>query len=153
MDQAPRRPGERLFLWCLLAFSAFVLVTAARIPNLEHLSSSGVFPIFTGSILVLACLRILWSRRERYAALTLRQEISQARSFALPRVILGYALVVLVYILTTSTLGFLASSYLFLVVSFVFLKGAGAFRSAIVAAGMLAAIYLVFHTVFKVILW
>jgi putative tricarboxylic transport membrane protein len=152
-EQVRHRPGERLFLWLLLAFSVFILITAVRIPQLENLSSSGAFPIFIGSVLILSTLRVLWRNRKHYAELTLREESRQVPGFVLPLNVVGYALVLLLYILTTAPLHFLPSSFGFLVVSFIFLKGTTPVRSLIVAAVTLACIYALFHTVFRVILW
>jgi len=45
------------------------------------------------------------------------------------------------------------SSFIFLVGSFTFLKGAGWIRSIIIAVGMLVAVYFLFQYIFKVILW
>lgn len=152
-EQTPQRPGERIFLWFLLAFSFFVLVTALMIPRLENMSSSGVFPIFVGSILILTVIRILWQNRKRYAALTLREEWRRVGAFVLPMNIVGYALILLLYILTTAPLHFLPSSFGFLVISFIFLKGASPLRSVLIGVGTLAGIYVLFQTIFKVMLW
>lgn len=152
-EQVQPRPGERFFLWLLLAFSVFVLLTAIRIPHLENLSSSGAFPIFIGSILILSCVRVLWQNRKRYTALTPGEECRQVSVFLLPLNVVGYALIVGLYILTTVPLHFLPSSFGFLVVSFIFLRGTTPLRSLVIAAGTLAGIYLLFHSVFRVILW
>jgi len=152
-EQIQQRPGERIFLWLLLAFGIFVLSAALMIPNLENLSSSGVFPIFIGSILILTIVRVLWQNRKRYAAVTLRDECRQVPAFALPMNVIGYAVILLLYILTTAPLHFLPSSFGFLVISFLFLNGASPVGSLIAAAGTLAGIYVLFHTVFRVILW
>ena len=152
-EQTQQRPGERIFLWLLLAFGIFVLITALLIPNLGNLSSSGVFPIFIASILILTIVRVLWQNRERYAAVTLREEWRQVPAFALPVTVIGYAFIVFLYILTTAPLHFLPSSFGFLVISFIFLKGASPLRSVIIGVGTLAGIYVLFQTIFKVILW
>lgn len=152
-EQIEPRPGERLFLWALLSFSGFVLITALMIPNLEHLASSGAFPIFIASVLILSTVRVLWQNRKRYAALTVREECRQVRPFVLPMNVIGYACILFLYVLTTAPLHFLPSSFGFLVISFIFLKGTSPVRSLIVAAGTLAGIYVLFHTVFRVILW
>jgi hypothetical protein len=152
-EQAQYRPGERLFLWLLLAFGVFILITAVRIPHLENLSSSGAFPIFIGSVLILSAVCVLWHNRAKYATLTLREESGKVPAFVLPLSVVGYALILFLYILTTAPLHFLPSSFGFLVISFVFLKGTTFPRSLIIAAGTLASIYVLFHTVFRVILW
>jgi len=152
-EQTQQRPGERIFLWLLLALGIFVLITALMIPNLDNLSSSGAFPIFIASILILTMVRVLWQNRKRYAALTLREECRQVCGFALPATVVGYALILFLYILTTAPLHFLPSSFGFLVISFIFLKGASPLRSMIIGVGTLAGIYVLFQTIFKVILW
>lgn len=152
-EHTVQRPGERLFLWALLVFSAFVLIAALMIPNLENLASSGAFPIFIATILILSTVRVLWHNRKRYAALTWREECRQVRPFVLPMNVIGYAGILLLYVLTTAPLHFLPSSFGFLVISFLFLKGTSPARSLILAAGTLAAIYVLFHTVFRVVLW
>jgi putative tricarboxylic transport membrane protein len=151
--QTPYRPGERVFLWLLLAFGLFVLIVALMIPHLENLSSSGVFPIFVGSILILTMVYLLWQNRKRYAASTLRDECRQIPAFVLPLTVVGYAGILLLYILTTAPLHFIPSSFVFLVVSFIFLRGATPVRSVIIGVGTLAGIYVLFQTIFKVILW
>ena len=152
-EHVPQRPGERVFLWLLLAFGIFVLITALMIPNLENLSSSGVFPIFVGSILILTTVRLLWRNRKLYAAMTWGEEWRQIPAFALSVTVIGYAGILVLYILTTAPLHFLPSSFAFLVISFIFLKGTSPLRSVVIGAGTLAGIYVLFQTIFRVILW
>lgn len=152
-DQIKQRPGERIFIWFLLAFGLFALTQAFRIPHLENLSSSGAFPIFICSILILTSIRILWKNRERYALFTLREELGLGRRFVFPRTVLIYTLILVLYIFSLAPLHFFASCYLFLVGSFIFLKGTSIKYTFFVAAGMLVAIYLFFQYIFKVILW
>jgi hypothetical protein len=151
--QTPYRPGERIFIWLLLALGIFIVITAFMIPNLENLSSSGVFPIFVGSILILTMVHVLWKNRKRYAASTLREECAQVRAFVLPITVVGYAGILLLYILTTAPLRFIPSSFAFLVISFIFLRAASPLCSVIIAVCTLAGIYGLFQTIFKVILW
>jgi putative tricarboxylic transport membrane protein len=151
--QTPYRPGERIFTWLLLAFGIFVLIAALKIPNLDNLSSSGVFPIFVGSILILTMVHVLWQNRKGYAASTLRAECKQVPAFALPITVVGYAGILLLYILTTAPLHFIPSSFAFLVISFIFLRAASPLRSVIIGVGTLAGIYVLFQTIFKVMLW
>jgi hypothetical protein len=152
-EQTEPRPGERIFIWLLLAFGIFVFITALMIPNLANLSSSGVFPIFIASILILTMVHVLWQNRKRYAALSLRDECRRIPAFALPVTVIGYAFILLLYILTTARLHFLPSSFAFLVISFIFLRGATLLRSVIIGVGTLVGIYVLFQTIFKVILW
>lgn len=152
-EKIAQRPGERILMWVLLAFSVSVLIAALMIPQLDNLSSSGAFPLLIAGILIASAIRILWKNRSRYNALTLGAEVRLARSFALPGFVVGYVAILLLYTLLTSPLHFLPSSYLFLVGSFIFLKGATWKKSFLVAALTLAVIYVLFQTIFKVILW
>jgi putative tricarboxylic transport membrane protein len=152
-EKIEQRPGERILVWFILLFSIFVLIVAVRIPRLEHLSSSGVFPIFIACIMIGSAISILWKNRRRYRAMALGEEVRLAQPFALPKVVVGYTTILALYILLTAPLHFLPSSYLFLVGSFLFLKGATLQKSFLIGAFMLAIIYGLFQTIFKVILW
>lgn len=152
-EKTQQRPGERILLWLLLAFSLFAFITALRIPRLENLSSSGAFPIFITFIMIASATCILWKNRVQYNTLKLIKEVRQAQPFALPKVVTGYTAILVLYILLTAPLHFLPSTYLFLVGSFIFLKGSNLWKSFLIAAFMLAIIYLLFQTIFKVILW
>jgi len=152
-ETTQQRPGERIMIWLLLAFSLFALIMALRIPHLEHLSSSGVFPIFIASIMLLSAVSILWKNRKRYAALPFRDELQRTQHFAFPRVVTGYTAILMAYVLFTAPLHFLPSTYLFLVGSFIYLKGDKLWKTFLIAALTLAIIYVLFQTIFEVILW
>jgi putative tricarboxylic transport membrane protein len=152
-EKIEQRPGERILLWFILAMSLFAFIVALMIPHLEHLNSAGAFPIFITSIMIASAVRILWKNRKRYAVLSLAEEVSQAQPFAVPKIVAGYSVILFLYILLTAPLHFLPSSYLFLVGSFLFLKGASLWKSFLIAAFMLAIIFVLFQTIFKVILW
>ena len=152
-EKTQQRPGERIMLWFLLALSLFAFIAALMIPHLEHLSSSGAFPILITTIMIGSAVRILWKNRKQYAALPLGEEMRQARPFALPKIVIGYTAILLAYILVTAPLHFLPSTYLFLAGSFIYLKGSNLWKSFVIAALMLAIIYFLFQTVFTVILW
>jgi len=152
-ENIPQRPGERILIWFLLAFSLFAFVAALMIPHLENLSSSGAFPIFISAILIGSATCILQQNRKRYAALPLREELRQARTFSLPKIIVLYTIILLAYILLTAPLHFVPSTYLFLAGSFLFLKGGKPWKMLLIAALTLAVIYVLFQTIFKVFLW
>ena len=152
-EKVTRRPGERILIGFNFLFGTFVLFNAIQMKGLESLSSPGAFPIFIGSILIVTSLSILWKNRHQYASYKFKDELEQARSFVLPKTVLIYVVILILYIFSLSLLHFFISSYLFLVGSFIFLKGTSIWRSFFIAAGMLAAIYLIFQYIFKVILW
>ena len=152
-EQGVRRPGERVTLWFLLAFSVFILITALKTLKFENLSSSGVFPVFIALVMVGSTLIVLWKNRVRYAALRVVEECRGMAPFVFPRTVGIYTGILVLYILLLEPLHFWPSAFLFLVGSFLFLKGAGWIRSIIIAIGMLVAIYVLFQYIFTVILW
>jgi hypothetical protein len=151
-ENTERRPGERIVIWFLLALSLFVFVVAWLMPR-ETLSSSGAFPLFIGSVMILSVLRILWKERKVFASWKWREELSLIQPFVLPWEVASYIGVLVVYIVVTSSLGFWVSSYLFLVGSFLLLKGARPIKALIIGIGMLVVIWLLFQYIFRIILW
>jgi hypothetical protein len=67
--------------------------------------------------------------------------------------VVAYIGVLVLYILLLNPLHFWVSSYLFLVGSFLLLKGAKLLRGLIIGAGMLAVIWLLFQYIFRIVLW
>jgi hypothetical protein len=151
-ENTERKPGERFLMWFLVALSLFILVVAWQMPH-ETYSSSGSFPLFIGAVMLLSILRILWKHRKVFTSWKLSEEISQVRPFAFPREVVAYALVLVLYILLLYPLHFWVASYLFLVGSFLLLKGANLLRGLIIGAIMLAVIWLLFEYAFRIVLW
>ena len=151
-ENTERRPGERILIWFLLALSVFVSVVAWLMPR-ETLSSSGAFPLFIGSVMVLSVLRILWKERKVFASWKWREELGLIQPFVLPKEVSSYIVVLVVYIVVTSSLGFWVSSYLFLVGSLLLLKGARPVKALIIGVVTLAVIWLLFQYIFRIILW
>ena len=151
-ENTERKPGERILTWFLLALSLFVLVNAWRMPH-ETLSSSGAFPFFIGSVMILSVLRVLWKEWKVFASWKWGEERSLIQPFVLPKEVLAYIGVLVVYIVVTVSLGFWVSSYLFLVGSFLLLKGTRLIKALIIGVVMLAVIWLLFQYIFRIILW
>jgi hypothetical protein len=151
-ENAERRPGERFLIWFLLCLSLFVFVAAWFMPR-HSLSDSGAFPLFIGSVMILSVLRILWKGRKVFASWKWREEHALIKPFVLPREVLAYIGVLVLFMLLTSYLHFWVSAYLFLVGSFLLLKGARPVRALIIGAVMLAVVWLLFQYIFRIILW
>lgn len=151
-ENTERRPGERILIWFLLVLSLFVFVASWLMPH-DTLSSSGAFPLFIGSVMILSVLRILWKERKVFASWKWGEEIGQAKPFVFPREVFVYIVVLVLYILLLYPLHFWVSSYLFLVGSFLLLKGAKPVKALIIGAGMLVVIWFLFQYIFRIILW
>jgi hypothetical protein len=151
-ENTERKPGERFLMWFLLALSLFVLVVAWQMPHNTY-SASGAFPLFTGVVMFLSILRILWKERKVFASWKWAEEIPQIKPFAFPKEVVAYIVVLVLYILLLYPLHFWLGSYLFLVGSFLLLKGASLIRGLIIGAIMLAVIWLLFEYIFRIVLW
>ena len=151
-EKTEHKPGERFLMWFLMALSLFVFSVAY---SMEHssFSSTGAFPLFIGAVMFLSILRILWKDRKVFSSWKWTEEIPRIKPFAFPREVVAYAVVLILYILLLYPLHFWISSYLFLVGSFLLLKGAKPVRSLIIGAIMLAVIWLLFEFIFRIVLW
>ncbi|MDZ4164762.1 MAG: tripartite tricarboxylate transporter TctB family protein [Smithellaceae bacterium] len=146
------KPGEKPFLWLLVLLSLAVLSYSFTLPH-GNLSSPGTFPLLTGTVLLLSALNILWAKRKISTEERLWGELRQAGSLVFPKTVTIFTLILILYILLLQPLHFIFSSYLFLVGSFIFLKGTTWLRAFLIAAGVLGGIFLLFQYIFKVILW
>jgi hypothetical protein len=151
-ENTERRPGERILIWFLLALSIFVFVVSWLMPH-DTLSSSGAFPLFIGSVMILSILRILWKEHRVFASWKWGEEIAQTKTFIFPKEVLAYTVVLVLYLLLLYPLHFWVSSYLFLVGSFLLLKGAKPVKALIIGAGMVAGIWFLFQYIFQIVLW
>jgi putative tricarboxylic transport membrane protein len=152
----PRRrfAGEIVFAALLVVFSGFLLWTAYGISGFASLSSAGAFPMLAAAVLLLTGLvnlvQALKSRpTERQPG---ESALAKFAREVTPSVIVGFTLVIAAYMLLLDRLGFLVSSYLFLVASMRLLGGRRWGLYLVVAAVSLGAIYIVFETAFSVVL-
>ena len=151
-ENTERRPGERFLMWFLLALSLFVFVVAWQMPH-DSFSSMGAFPLFIGAVMFLSILRILWKERKVFASWQWKEEIYAIKPFVFPMQVVAYIVVLVLYILLLYPLHFWVSSYLFLVGSFLLLKGAKLVRGLIIGAITLTVIWLLFQYIFRIVLW
>jgi putative tricarboxylic transport membrane protein len=152
--RAPRLAGELTFILMLLAGSLFLLWTAYGISQFSSITSAGMFPMVAAAVLVCCALRILYETGR--AAPSPREPnesaAAQLRRQLLPQVLWMFVLSIAVYMFLFERLGFLISSYLYLVVSMRVLGSRRWLLNMCVAALVLGFIYIVFQTVFSVVL-
>lgn len=150
----PRLPGELSFLVMLLLASLFLLWAAYGISKFESLTSAGAFPMFATSVMVVCALLILRDSvraplSEGEGGETLAAQFVRQLT---PRVLVSFTLAIALYMLLLQSLGFLLSSYLFLVASMGLLGSRRWGLNLLVSAVTLASIYAIFQTVFSVVL-
>lgn len=149
-----RLAGEVGFVALLVAASAFLLWTAYGISGLSSLTSAGAFPMFTAAVMLVSGL---FSLRHTVRTQPVAREPgeSAARRFArqlTPPVLVGFIVAIMAYMVALEPLGFLLASFLFLLVSMRLLGSRRWGLNLAVAALSLAATYLVFQTLFSVVL-
>jgi putative tricarboxylic transport membrane protein len=148
------RAGENFFAWLLLIFSLFVFFQAFGISGFSSISSPGTFPMGAAVVMILSMAIILLNnrRREKPEAESFKEEIRLAAANVLPRIFLLYTAIIIAYMFLIEPLRFLPSSFAFLLVSMIYLKGSRPLKALLIATGTMAGIYVVFQYVFRVVL-
>lgn len=149
-----RKPGELVFTALLLIASAFLLWHSYGISGLQSVSSAGMFPMLAAlTMLVTGCqAMVAILRRPRAEALAGTTAWSRFVSAIAPPELIAGAVAVFAYMALLEVLGFLVASYLFLLLCMRLFGGRRWMLNAVVSALCLAAIHLIFQTVFSVVL-
>jgi len=148
------RAGENFFGWLMMALGLFVLVQAFLISGFSSISSAGTFPMLASAVMVVAAASMLLNNRKLKKPDTdsFKNELRQAAKQALPKVFLVYMIIVIGYIILIKPLHFLPSSFVFLLLSMIFLKGSSALKSLLISTVTLGCIYIMFQYFFRVVL-
>ncbi len=149
-----RKPGELVFTALLLIASAFLLWQSYGISGLQSVSSAGMFPMLAAlTMLVTGCQALVAIlRRPRAEVPAGSSAWSRFLDAIAPREVIAGALAVFAYMALLEVLGFLVASYLFLLLCMRLFGGRRWVLNAAVSALCLAAIHLIFQTVFSVVL-
>lgn len=144
--------GQAYFDIFLFAFSIVVLVLAYQISGFG-LSEPGTFPLASSSVMVLSLGAVLLGNRKKQKSEdSFGVQLKKAANKLFTREFLIFASITILYIIAVEPLHFLASSFIFLTLSIVVLKGSKPLFAVLISSGMLAFIYVVFLYFFKVIL-
>ncbi len=149
-----RLPGELVFSMLLIAFSLFLLWQAYAISGFESLTSAGAFPmVAAGVMLISAAFALRDTTKSKIHAGNEGESLPQQfiRQIA-PGMLVLFVIAITVYMVALETVGFILSSYLFLLVSMWILGSRKLFLNIWVSALVLAAVYLIFQTIFSVVL-
>ena len=148
------RAGENVFGWLMMALSLFVLVQAFLISGFSSISSAGTFPMLASAVMVIAVVSMLLDNRKLKKPDTggFKNELQQASKQVFPKVFLVYTIIVIGYIILIKPLHFLPSSFVFLLLSMIYLKGSSALKSLLISTVTLGCIYIMFQYFFRVVL-
>ncbi len=149
-----RVPGELVFAVALLLFGLTALWLAWRIAGFSSWSSPGVMPMIataamSGSALVILRNTLRMRRPEIPAGSTLSRQFFHRVT---PLSIVLFTALIVVYMLALEPLGFILSSFAFLVASMLALGSRRILFTIVVSAVSLAVIYVIFQTAFSVVL-
>jgi len=153
-DTRTRLPGETVFCCLMVMLSSYLLWTAVGISGFKSYTSAGSYPMAASATMLVCSLVILFK--------TARAEPAPAHEgegvwphfvrVIVPPVVLWVTLAIVGYMALLDVLGFIASSFAFLVISMRLLGGKRWGLNALVSALSLAAIYVVFQAAFSVVL-
>lgn len=155
MSQEPEAPVLSVvpLALVLLVFSLGALTQAYGISGFRSVSGPGVLPMTAAAVMVLSSLALLvQGLKATVPAQGLPQRVSGFFQRALPWRVLVMLSLMVVYLYLMTRLGFMLSSGLFLFISLVYLWQRGVLRAAAVTALALTLIWLIFRTVFQVVL-
>ncbi|MCE2780747.1 tripartite tricarboxylate transporter TctB family protein [Limnohabitans sp.] len=153
-EKKSRLPGELTFTLLLLLGSLFLFQQAYGISGFESITSAGVFPMLSALVMVITAL-VAMSGVARYPQVAPDEGESSSGHFIrriTPPVWALFTTAVVLFMLLLSKLGFVLSAYLFLVLSMRLLGSSRWLFNALLSAVSLAVVYLIFQTVFSVIL-
>ncbi len=152
-DPKKRLPGELTFTGLLLLGSLFLLFQSYGISGFESITSAGMFPMLSALVMVVTAVLVLRqtlrAKLDRSAGESLAQQFVRQIS---PAVFVGFTLAVVAFMLLLPRLGFVVSAYVFLVMAMRLLGSQRWWFNLLLSAVVLALIYLVFQTVFSVVL-
>jgi putative tricarboxylic transport membrane protein len=148
------RPGENVFVCLMMAFSLFILILAYRISGFSAISSPGAFPMAAGLVMVVSAGLALRGHRklEKPDAENFAAEMKLAVKAVFPKEFVIYTAIIIGYMILLQPLHFLTSSFVFMVVSMIVLRGSGWVKSLIISAVTLACIYAIFQYFFRVVM-
>jgi hypothetical protein len=146
--------GERSFCVLLLVFSLATLYLAYQIAGFSSISSPGAFPLGVGLVMLLSALKIcfeLIGKRKPDCSGWLDAGKQFCRQH-FPRRTLIFAALAVAYLAAIQWASFYASTFCFLVLSIVYLRGGRVAGALLVASVLLLLIYLLFTLAFSVYL-
>lgn len=149
-----RLPGELVFAMLLIVFSLFMLWQAYAISQFTSITSAGAFPMFVALVMLISGLKAA-SETVKLTPEPGAEGESVWQQFVrqiTPAMLVQFVIAISVYMFILERAGFVLSSYVFLVVSMWLLGSRKLFLNLWVSALSLAVVYVIFQTIFAVVL-
>ncbi|OWK48489.1 MULTISPECIES: tripartite tricarboxylate transporter TctB family protein [Pseudomonadaceae] len=146
--------GERTFCALLLVFSLVIFYLAYQISGFSSANSPGAFPIGVALVMILSAVKIAFELvgKARPDCSGWLDAFQQFRSQHFPRAVLIFGLLAVTYLAAIQWVSFYVSTFLFLVLSIVYLRNGRVLNAILIAAVLLVLIYLLFSLAFSVYL-
>ena len=147
--------GELVFLWLMVIFSLFWLWQSILVLLKDvGVATGGAFPVACSAIMLIMSLLSIWEVRRAEKPFekgnAVLAKIKDTIFWLLPRRVVLMMLYVLAYALLLKPIGFILSTFLFLAGGMITLHTKKPWKSLLISAIMVAAIYVLFQLVFKV---
>jgi putative tricarboxylic transport membrane protein len=137
----------------LVLFASFSLWAAFGISRFSSISSAGAFPmVCAAAMVVTAVMSLGGSLRKSAPEASEHSGLHQFVTHVLPVRLVLFVAALVGYMLLLETLGFLVSSYLYLVISMRILGSRRLGMNTVLSLLVLAGVFLVFRTAFSVVL-
>lgn len=152
-----RLPGELLITVCFLVISALAFLGSFSIKG-GSIASAAMFPrLMSGLMFLMACHLLHTNLRSGRGGGTGDGGDSAAPQkrmldYLFTKDVVFMLCLIPVYCVLLGFIGFVADTFLFLFATFCFYQKGSVIRNAVIAAGIVGIVYLLFEMVFKVIL-
>lgn len=146
--------GERTFSVLLIALSLGIFYLAYQIAGFSSINSAGAFPLGVSLVMVISALIILLDTYKKKHALCegWGDACAQFIRQHFPRRTLIFAALAIAYLAAIQWISFYLSTFLFLVLSMVYLRNGRIVGAVLSSAALLLIIYLLFTLAFSVYL-
>ena len=144
------RPGEKVFSFILIIFSAILFFESYKISGFSGLTTSGAMPMFASTLMLIASIFIFRETLKKDS--NNKFNLLKVTQYLWPKQLIFFVGLVLIYVLAIPYFGFTLSSGTFLIISILNLWNKGIVWSLGVSVFSIAVIYFLFRIVFQVIL-
>lgn len=147
MQAKHKKSGETQFAIVMALLSLFLAFQAFGISGFDALSSPGAFPMAVSAIMVISSVVLVIKSMGIPSTVSERffERILPIKVVVMTSMIIGYALLL-------NPIGFLPTSFIFLLTAIKYLYACSVLRSVLLAFVCLATIYIVFRLLFSVLM-
>ena len=149
-DSKKLRPGEKVFSFILIIFSAILFLESYRISGFKGLTTSGAMPMFASTLMFISSIFIFLKTLKKDPKTNFN--LVNVIQYLLPKQLIFFSALILVYVLAIPYFGFTLCSGFFLIISISTLWNKGVLWSLTISIFSVTLIYFLFRIIFQVIL-